>query len=389
MLYLDHHATTPCDPAVLEAMWPWFAEKFGNPASRTHRYGLEANAAVEHARGEVAQLVGASPKEIVFTSGATEADNLAILGIARARPDRRHLVTGATEHPAVLDAMAALEAEGRVVTRLPVGADGRVSPDDVRRALRADTALVSLMAVNNEIGAIHPLREVGAICREAGVPLHVDAAQAGSLVPIDAGAIGADLISLSAHKMYGPKGIGALYVRRGRPRITLVPLQYGGGHERGLRSGTLPTPLIVGFGVAARLAREGLAAGEPARIAALRDRLYAGILAGLDGVHLNGGATHRAANNLSLAFDGVEAQALMASMRDVAVSSGSACSSATLEPSHVLRAIGVAPERAHGSVRFGLGRFTTEAEIDYGISRVVEAVGRLRALSGGGWPDGG
>jgi cysteine desulfurase len=386
-IYLDNHATTRCDPAVLEAMWPWFAEKYGNPASRTHRFGLEANAAVEHARGEVAALIGASPKEIVFTSGATEADNLAILGLARARPDRPHLVTGATEHPAVLDAMSALEREGRTVTRLGVDGDGRVEPDQVRRAIRPDTALVSLMAVNNEIGAIHPLAEVGAICRAAGVPLHVDAAQAGAAVPLDVAAIQADLVSLSAHKMYGPKGIGALWVRRGRPRLVLEPLQYGGGHERGLRSGTLPTPLVVGFGVAARLAKEGLALGEPARVGALRDRLWAGLQA-ISSVHLNGGLAHRVPTNLNVSIEGVESQALLASLRDVALSSGSACSSATLEPSHVLRAIGVPPALANGSVRFGLGRFTTAEEIDYVIARVSETVPRLRALADGGFPDG-
>ncbi len=387
-IYLDNHATTRCDPAVLDAMWPWFAERYGNPASRTHRFGLEANAAVEVARAEVAALVGGNPKEIVFTSGATEADNLAILGLARVRTDRRHFVTGATEHPAVLDPLASLERAGWTVTRLPVDADGRIDPAELRRNLRPDTALVSLMAVNNEIGAIHPLAEIGAICREASVPFHIDAAQAGSVLRLDANQVKADLISLSAHKMYGPKGIGALWVRRGRPRIALEPLQYGGGHERGMRSGTLPTPLIVGFGAAARLAREGFERGEPARIAALRDRLWAGIQAGVPGVSLNGGVAHRAANNLNISIVNVESQALIASLRDVALSSGSACSSATLEPSHVLRAIGLAPERAQGSVRFGLGRFTTEEEIDYVIARVVEAVHRLRALIEGGAPDG-
>lgn len=379
LVYLDNHATTRCDPLVVEAMLPYFSEIYGNAGSRTHSFGLEAGAAVEHARAQIARWIGASPKEIVLTSGATEADNLAILGVV-AGSRKRHVVTVATEHRAVLDACAAVTRAGGTVDLVPVGSDGLVDPADVAKAIRPDTALVSVMAVNNEIGVIQALAEIGAVCRERGVWLHTDAAQAGAAVPIDVATLPVDMLSLSAHKVYGPKGIGALWVRRGRPRIPLEAQIHGGGQERGFRSGTLPVPLVVGFGKAADLAREGLAADEPARLAGLRDRLLEGLRAGIADLTVNGSLAHRHPGNLNVSLAGVEAQALMMSARDVAVSSGSACSSATLEPSHVLRALGVPPGLAHSSLRFGVGRFTTEAEIDYVVDRLVAAAAHLRAL---------
>lgn len=382
--YLDHHATTPCDPAVLAAMLPWFTEQFGNAASRGHDLGYRAQRAVEAARVQVAELIGASPKEIVWTSGATESNNLAILGAARAaaRAAGRsgHVVTVATEHKAVLDPCHALEREGFAVTVLPVDACGELDPAQVEAALRPDTVLVSVMAVNNEIGVLHPVAALGALCRSRGVLLHCDAAQAGATLPLDVSALGVDLLSLSAHKMYGPKGVGALYVRRGRPKVELEPLVYGGGHERGLRSGTLPVPLCVGMGLAAEQAKQGFASGAVERLAALRNRLHEGLLQ-LDGVQLNGPPLHRRApNNLNVSFEGVEAEALIMGLRDIAVSTGSACTSATLEPSHVLRALGLEPYRTHASIRFGVGRYNTEAEIDYVIERVQGKVAELRAL---------
>ncbi|MEZ4241907.1 MAG: cysteine desulfurase family protein [Myxococcota bacterium] len=382
-VYLDNHATTRCDPAVVEAMAPYWSERFANPASRSHGPGAEARAAVEAARSAVAGWIGASPKELVFTSGATESDNLALLGAARARraaEGRDHVVTLATEHPAVLDCVAALGRQGHAVTVLPVGADGLVDPDDVAAALRPTTAVVSVMLVNNEIGVMQPVAAIAERCRARGVWVHCDAAQAAS-VPVDVEALGVDLLSLSAHKLYGPKGIGALYVRRTRPRIVLEPLQYGGGHERGLRSGTLPTPLAVGFGRAAEL----LVAERPAafaRLAALRDRLWDGLRAELDGLTLVGAAAPRAPCNLNVVVEGVEAAALlMAVRRTVSLSTGSACASEQAAPSHVLRALGLG-DAAQQAIRVGVGRFTTEAEIDRALAALVAAVRDLRRLSG-------
>ncbi len=376
-VYLDNHATTPCDPRVVAAMLPTFTTLFGNAASRNHVFGWQAEEAVEAARAEVAALVGATPAEIVFTSGATESDNLMLKGAARyRRSEGDHIVTMATEHKAVLDSALALEKEGFRVTYLAPGADGRIDPAAFAAALVPGTTVACVMWANNEIGTIQPIAELGRIARERGVLLAVDAAQAAGRVPLDVEAAQVDLLALSAHKMYGPKGVGALYVRR-RPKVRLTPLIDGGGHEKGLRSGTLNVPGIVGMGVAARLAREEGPAETP-RLAALRDRLHARIEEGLAGVHVNGGLEHRLAGNLNLSFDGIEGEALLLALRDVAVSSGSACSSASIEPSHVLRAIGLSAERAHASVRFGIGRFNTAEEIDFAADRVVATVNRLR-----------
>jgi cysteine desulfurase len=378
-IYLDHHATTPVHPRVLEAMAPLWANDFGNPASRSHAWGRRAAAAVEAARIAVAERVGADAREVVFTSGATEADNLAILGALRAG-SKRHVVTVATEHRAVLDPVEAHVRDGGSATLLPVGADGLLDPDDVRRAIRADTALVSVMAVNNEIGVRQPLVAIGAVCREAGVPLHVDAAQAGAFEDIDRNAWGADLVSLSAHKMYGPKGVGALIARRGRGRPVLAPLMFGGGHERGLRPGTLPTPLIAGMGEACKLAREGLGEGLPGRVGALRDRLLAGLREHVDDLVVHGSVDARAVHNLHVGIPGVESEALLLGLRDIALSTGSACSSADLRPSHVLAAIGALREGPYATIRFGLGRDTTAEEVHDVVQRLGDAVARLRRL---------
>ncbi len=376
-VYLDNHATTPCDPRVVEAMLPTFTTLFGNAASRNHVFGWQAEAAVESARAEVAALIGATPAEIVFTSGATEGDNLMLKGAARyRRSEGDHLVTMATEHKAVLDSCLALEKEGFRVTYLSPGADGRLDPAAFAAALIPGTTVASVMWANNEIGTIQPIAELGRIAREHGVLFAVDAAQAAGRVEIDVEAAQVDLLALSAHKMYGPKGVGALFVRR-RPRVRLTPLFDGGGHEKGLRSGTLNVPGIVGMGAAARLAQaEGPA--ESVRLSALRDRLCERIVGSVTGVHVNGGLEHRLAGNLNLSFDGIEGEALLLALRDVAVSSGSACSSASIEPSHVLRAIGLSPERAHASVRFGIGRFNTAEEIEFAADRVIATVQRLR-----------
>ncbi len=382
-VYLDNHATTRVDDRVLDAMWPYFTEHYGNAASRGHTFGFHARAAVEKARERVARAIGASPKEVIFTSGATESDNLAILGAARAQKARgRHVISVATEHKAVLDPLAQLEREGFEVTVLGVDRHGALDLDALDAAWRPDTILVSAMAVNNEVGTIHDLAAIGARCRERGAIFHTDAAQALHAIPLDVGAMQLDLVSLSAHKMYGPKGVGALFVRRGRPRFKVAPILYGGGHERGMRSGTLAVPLIVGMGVAAELAVQGLASGEVDRVRHLRDRLWAGLSERVDGVHLNGPPLdRRAPHNLNLSFERVEAEALLMALRDLALSTGSACTSATLEPSHVLRALGVDPELAHASIRFGLGRFTTEEEVDYAVDRIATEVARLRAMS--------
>ena len=376
-IYLDNHATTRCDPRVVEAMLPFFTEEYGNAASRSHGFGYRAKRAVEDARASIARHLGCSPKEVLFTSGATESNNLAILGCVRAHgASGSHVVTVATEHKAVLDPVHQLEREGASVTVLTVGEDGLVSAEQVAGAIRSDTVLVSVMAVNNEIGVQHPLEAIGEVCRERGVAFHCDAAQA-AYRPIDVRAASIDLLSLSAHKIYGPKGIGALFVRRGRPRLSLEPLMHGGGHERGLRSGTLPVPSIIGLGRAVSLL------GDPAereRVTALRDTLLAA-LASLPGVTVNGSMDHRAPNNLNVSFSGIEAEALLLALKGVAVSTGSACTSATIEPSHVLRALGLSDDRAHGALRFGLGRFTTAEEITDVSRRIVEKVDMLRALN--------
>jgi len=381
-VYLDNHATTPVDPRVLEAMLPYFGERFGNAASRSHPFGWEAEEAVEAARGEIAALINGVPRDIVLTSGATESDNLAIKGVVEFHADRGdHVITAATEHKAVLDTCKALEKAGRArLTVLPVDREGRVDPDDVRRALTPRTVLISLMHANNEIGTLHPIAAVGRIAKDAGVLFHCDAAQSIGKVPFDVEALGVDLVSLTAHKLYGPKGAGALWVRGKQPRVRLAPQMHGGGHERGMRSGTLNVPGAVGLGRACALAQTEMAA-EAGRVAQLRDRLHAGLASRLEGLTLNGHPSERLPGNLNLSFAGIEGDSLMAALPDVAVSSGSACTSATLEPSPVLRAIGLDDEASHASIRFGVGRFNTEADIDRAVARVAQEVERLRALS--------
>jgi cysteine desulfurase len=380
-IYLDNNSTTRTDPRVLEAMLPFFTERFGNAASRHHAFGWEAREAVDQAREQVAALVGASPREIVFTSGATESNNLVLRGVAGMyRQQGDHFITAATEHKAVLDPCKRLEREGLRVTVLPVDRFGRVAPEQVAEALTEATILVSIMAANNEIGTLQPIREIGQLCKQRGVLFHSDAVQAAGKVPLDVEEMGIDLLSLSAHKMYGPKGVGALYVRRRDPRVRLEPLFDGGGHEGGLRSGTLPVPNVVGFGKACELSQHDMTS-ESERLVALRERLRQGIMEQLDEVFLNGHPTERLPGNLNLSFAHVEGEALMMAMRDVAISSGSACTSASLEPSYVLRALGVSDELAHSSIRFGLGRFNTAEEIEFVIADVVRAVTKLRALS--------
>ncbi len=379
-IYLDHHATTPVDPRVLEAMLSYFSDEFGNAASKSHVFGWRAEEAVEAAREEVARLIGASAREIVWTSGATESDNLAVKGVAQFHAGGgKHLVTCKTEHKAVLDSMHALEGQGFEVTYLDVEKDGRLDPGRLEAALRRDTILVSIMHANNETGVVHPIDEIGRITRKAGVPFHCDAVQSAGKIPFDVDAANVDLASVSAHKMYGPKGVGALYVRR-RPRVRLVPQMHGGGHERGLRSGTLNVPGIVGFGKAAAiaLAERDVEAG---RVLALRERLRERISAGLDLLSVNGSLEHRLPGNLNVSFAYVEGEALMMAMKDVAVSSGSACTSASLEPSYVLRAMGVSDSLAHSSIRFGVGRFNTEEEIDFVARLVIEKATKLRDMS--------
>ncbi|MDR0737078.1 MAG: IscS subfamily cysteine desulfurase [Zoogloeaceae bacterium] len=379
-IYLDYSATTPVDPRVAEKMIPYLTERFGNPASRSHSFGWAAEAAVEEARNEVAALVHADPKEIIWTSGATESDNLAIKGAAHfyAGTKGKHLISVKTEHKAVLDTLRDLERQGFTVTCLDVQKNGLIDLEVFKAALRDDTALVSVMLANNEIGVIQPIAEIGDLCRARGIIFHVDAAQATGKVDIDLAVLNVDLMSFSAHKTYGPKGIGALYVRR-KPRTRLEAQMHGGGHERGLRSGTLATHQIVGMGEAFRLARLEMAA-ETARVRRLRDQLLAGV-SSIEAVHVNGDMTARVAHNLNVSFAYVEGESLMMALKDLAVSSGSACTSASLEPSYVLRALGQPDELAHSSLRFTLGRFTTEAEIDYAIGLLREKVGRLRDMS--------
>ena len=381
-LYLDHHATTPVDPAVVGAMLPYLTEKFGNPSSRQHLFGQEAHAAVEEARAHVARLIGAETGDIVFTSGATESNNLAVRGVGRGAGSRgRHLVTTAIEHPAVLEPARSLEREGFEVTVVGVGPEGIVSADEIARALRPDTVLVSVMAANNEIGTVQPIAEIGRLCHEREILFHTDAVQAIGRVPVSVETWGADLVSVSAHKMYGPKGVGALYVRRARrPRIRLQAQAEGGGQEKGLRSGTLNVPGIVGFGEAARLAVDALETGEAERIAALRDRLLAGLRARLDGVEVNGSMERRLPGNLHVSISRAEAETLILSLGGrIAISSGAACAEAGGKGSHVLRALGLPDERIYTALRFGLGRFNDAAAIDEAIEALAGAVETARS----------
>ena len=380
-IYLDNHATTPVDPRVVEAMLPFYTQVFGNAASRNHEFGWNAEQAVENARSQIAKLIGASPKELIFTSGATESDNLAIKGAAEMyREKGNHIITQVTEHKAVLDSCKRLEKYGYEVTYLPVEKDGRISLDDLRRAITPKTILITIMYANNEIGVIQPIAEIGKIAKEKGVFFHVDGVQAVGKIPVDVQKDNIDLLSVSAHKLYGPKGVGALYVRRKNPRVQLAALIDGGGHERGMRSGTLNVPGIVGFGKACELCMNEMEE-ESQRMRRLRDRLKDGIFAKLDEVFINGSMAHRLPNNLNVSFAYVEGESLLMGIHDIAVSSGSACTSATLEPSYVLKALGVGEDLAHTSIRFGLGRFNTQEEVDYTVDRVVETVTRLRELS--------
>jgi len=380
-IYMDNQATTAVDPRVVEAMLPYFTEKFGNPASRNHEFGWKAEEAVETSRAQIARLIHASPREIVFTSGATESDNLAIKGVAEAyRAKGNHIITQATEHKAVLDTCKRLEQSGCEVTYLPVSKDGLIDLDELRRAIAPKTILISIMHANNEIGVLQPIEEIGKLAKEKNVLFHVDAAQSVGKIPVGVEKLGIDLLAISAHKMYGPKGVGALYVRRKNPRVELSPMMDGGGHERGMRSGTLNVPGIVGLGKACELCQKEMA-GEGERLRALRDKLKDAVLSQLDDTSINGSMMHRLPGNLNLSFTGLEGDALLMGINDVAVSSGSACTSATLEPSYVLRALGVSEDLAHSSIRFGLGRFNTEEEVDYVAGRVVETVKRLRELS--------
>jgi cysteine desulfurase len=379
-IYLDYQATTPMDPRVLEAMMPYFTERFGNPHSRNHLHGWEAEEGVEKARAQLAALIGADEREIVFTSGATESNNLAIAGVARFYKDKRnHIVTLVTEHKCVLDTCRHLEGEGFDVTYLPVGKDGLVDLAALEGAITDRTVVVSIMGVNNEIGVIQPLAAIGRLCRAKGAFFHTDCAQAYGKIPLDVEAMNIDLMSISGHKIYGPKGIGALYVRR-KPRVRMQALIHGGGQERGMRSGTLPTPLCVGLGEAAAICQREMAQ-ETARLEALRDRFMSRIDARLPEVFMNGDARNRIPGNLNLSFAYVEGEGLMMGIKDLSVSSGSACTSASLEPSYVLRALGVEEELAHTSLRIGFGRFTTEAEVDYAADRIIAAVQKLREMS--------
>jgi cysteine desulfurase len=382
-IYLDYHATTPVDPRVLEAMLPYFTERFGNPASRQHAYGWQAQEAVEAARQQVAALINASPGEIVFTSGASESNNLAIKGVACASQGRGdHLITVATEHKSVLDSCARLQKDGWKVTTLPVTGDGFVDLDALRAAVTDRTVLVSVMAANNEIGVLQPLQEIAAVVHERGALLHSDAAQAFGKVPLDVAASGIDLLSLTAHKCYGPKGAGALYLRRQRPKVPLECQIDGGGHEGGLRSGTLNVPGIVGLGACAEVARQVLPE-ESTRLAAMRDRLFVGLRDALPGVRLNGSHERRLPHNLHVSFAEIEGEALLMALGDLAVSTGSACSSGSQAPSHVLQAIGAVGDATGASIRFGLGRWTTDSDIDFALERVTTVVRSLRAKTQG------
>ncbi|MFZ9102278.1 MAG: IscS subfamily cysteine desulfurase [Burkholderiaceae bacterium] len=378
-IYLDYSATTPVDPRVVDAMLPYLRQDFGNPASRSHAYGWKAEEAVEDARRQVAELVGCDPKELVWTSGATESINLAIKGAAHFYKDKgRHLITVKTEHKATLDTCRELEREGFEVTYLDVQENGLINLDDLRAAIRPDTILISVMLVNNEIGVIQDIATIGEICRDKGIVFHVDSAQATGKVQIDLSTLKVDLMSFSAHKTYGPKGIGALFVRR-KPRVRLEPLIHGGGHERGMRSGTLPTHQIVGMGEAFRIAKEEMQT-ENERIRMLRDRLWNG-LSQIEATYLNGDMTQRVPHNLNVSFNYVEGESLLMAIKDIAVSSGSACTSASLEPSYVLRALGRSDELAHSSIRFSVGRFTTEQDVDFAVALLKDKVAKLREMS--------
>jgi cysteine desulfurase len=380
-IYMDNHATTPLDPRVLEAMMPYMTTVFGNAASRNHSFGWEAEKAVEHAREQIAKLIGATAKEIIFTSGATESNNLAIKGIGEMYRERgNHIITQVTEHKAVLDTCKRMEKAGFRVTYLPVKADGLIDLDDLKRAIDDKTILVTIMYANNEIGVLQPVAEIGKICREKGVIFHTDAVQAVGKVPVDVNLMNIDVLSLSGHKIYGPKGVGALYVRRRNPRVQISEQINGGGHERGMRSGTLNVPGIVGLGKACEIAREEMAS-EDKRLRALRDKLKAKLESSLDYIHVNGSMEHRLPGNLNMSFVYVEGESLLMGINDVAVSSGSACTSATLEPSYVLKALGLGDDVAHSSIRFGLGRFNTEAEVDYVADKLIDIVQKLRELS--------
>lgn len=380
-IYFDNHATTPVDPRVLEAMLPYFTENFGNAASRNHAYGWVAEDAVEKGRKQIASLIGANSKEIVFTSGATESNNLAIKGVAEMYAEKgNHIITAATEHKAVLDTCKHLEKKGCRITYLPLKGDGLVDLDMLRDAITDKTILISIMYANNEIGVIQPVKEIGKIAKERGVLFHSDAVQACGKIPVNVIEDGIDLLSITGHKLYGPKGVGALYVRRKNPRVQLTAQMDGGGHERGMRSGTLNVPGIVGLGAACEIAQREMPA-ESARLRALRDRLRAKLEANLEETYINGTMEHRLPNNLNMSFAYVEGESLLMGINDIAVSSGSACTSATLEPSYVLKALGLGDDLAHTSIRFGLGRFNTEAEVDYVAQKMIDVVNKLRELS--------
>ena len=380
-IYMDNHATTPVDPRVVEAMLPYFTEKFGNAASRNHEFGWKAEEAVETARGQIARLINATPKEIVFTSGATESTNLAIKGVAEMyREKGNHIITQVTEHKATLDTCKRLEKYGYEVTYLPVEKDGRINLDELRRAITPKTILISIMYANNEIGVVQPVEEIGKIAKEKGIFFHCDGVQAVGKIPVDVQKDGIDLLSISAHKIYGPKGVGALYVRRKNPRVQLSAIIDGGGHERGMRSGTLNVTGIVGLGKACELCMNEMQS-ETVKLRGFRDRLTKSIMSRLDETFINGSMEHRLPHSINISFAYVEGESLLMGINDIAVSSGSACTSATLEPSYVLKALGVGEDLAHTSIRFGIGRFNTQEEVDYVADRVVETVTRLRELS--------
>jgi len=380
-IYMDYHATTPVDPRVLETMLPFFSEKFGNAASRNHPFGWEAEEAVEVARKQVADLIGANAKEIIFTSGATESNNLAIKGVAEMyREKGNHVITCVTEHKAVIDTCKKLEKQGLRVTYLPVQKDGRIDLDELRASITDKTILITIMTANNEIGVLQPIAEIGAIAKEKGILFHTDGVQAVGKVPYDVNALKVDLVSISGHKIYGPKGVGALYVRRRNPRVLLAEQISGGGHERGMRSGTLNVPGIVGLGKAAQLCQQDMEK-DTARLRALRDRLNEQLHKNLDEIYINGSMEHRLPHNLNISFAYVEGESLLMGINDVAVSSGSACTSASLEPSYVLKALGAGDDLAHSSIRFGLGRWTTDEEVDYVVDKLTKVVRRLREMS--------
>ncbi|HYS25629.1 MAG TPA: IscS subfamily cysteine desulfurase [Vicinamibacterales bacterium] len=380
-IYMDYHATTPVDPRVLEAMMPYFSEKFGNAASRNHPFGWEAEEAVEAARKQVADLIGANAKEVIFTSGATESNNLAIKGVAEMyREKGNHVITCVTEHKAVIDTCKKLEKQGLRVTYLPVQKDGRIDLDELRASITDKTILITIMTANNEIGVIQPIAEIGAIAKEKGILFHTDGVQAVGKVPFDVTSLKVDLVSISGHKIYGPKGVGALYVRRRNPRVLLAEQISGGGHERGMRSGTLNVPGIVGLGKAAQLCQQDMEK-DTARLRNLRDRLNEQLHKNLDEIYINGSWEHRLPHNLNISFAYVEGESLLMGINDVAVSSGSACTSASLEPSYVLKALGAGDDLAHSSIRFGLGRWTTDEEVDYVVDKLTKVVRRLREMS--------